>query len=114
LISVTREDDLGGRVREGSRFHCAHSSGDFFNKVVDWKPFEYYTVVQTVAGLEYHRTISLNYDGTVTKFGLYISHPDKEAPEGFRDFLEMAAKQGYERVTPILQAEVESGKLIIH
>jgi hypothetical protein len=112
LISVTRNDDLGGRTGPGSKFHCAHSSGDFFNKVVDWKPFKYYTVQQTAAGLEYHRTIRMDYDGTTTKFGVYVSQPDKEAPEGFRDFLEMAARQGYERITPTMQADVETGKIL--
>ncbi|MBI3151875.1 MAG: DUF2652 domain-containing protein [Chloroflexi bacterium] len=113
LISVTRDDDLGGRTRPGIKFHCSHSSGDFFNKVVDWKPFNYYTVQQTVAGLEYYRMIRLEYDGTVTKFGVYVSHPDKEAPEGFRDFLEIAARQGYERLAPSMQADLEDGKFSI-
>lgn len=111
LVSVTRDDDLGGRTRPGSKFHCAHSSGDFFNKVVDWKPFDYYTVHQTVAGLEYYRMIRLDYDGAVTKFGLYVNQPDREAPEGFRDFLEMAAREGYERIAPTMQADVAVGKL---
>jgi len=105
LNSVTRDDDLGGRTRPGSKFHCAHSSGDFFNQVVDWKPFNYYTVQQTVAGLEYYRMIRLDYDGAVTKFGVYVSQPDNEATEGFRDFLEMAARQGYERIAPVIQAD---------
>jgi hypothetical protein len=111
LNSVTRDDDLGGRTRPGSKFHCAHSSGDFFNTVVDWKPFNYYTVHQTVAGVEYYRMIRLDYDGAVTKFGVYVSQPDNEAPAGLRDFLEMAARQGYERITPVLQADYEGGKI---
>ena len=112
LESVKRTDDLGGRTRPGAKFHCAHVSGDFFNKVVDWKPFQYYTVQQSVAGdIEYFRTIRLDYDGAVTKVGVYVSKPEKETPEGFRDFLEMAARQGYERIAPFLQADVESGKI---
>lgn len=113
LESVTRDDDLGGRVREGSRFHCAHSQADFFNKIVDWKPFEYYTVVQNAAGLEYYRTISLQYDGAITKFKVLVSKPEQEAPEGFRDYLESAARQGYERLAPTLQADAESGKITV-
>ena len=90
LNYVKRVDELGGRTRPGARFHCAHSNGDFFNKVVDWKPFHYYTVHQNVAGLQYHRMIRLDYDGAITKFRFYISKPDQEAPEGFREFLESA------------------------
>jgi hypothetical protein len=113
LISVTRDDELGGRVRVGSKFHCAHSSGDFFNKVVDWKPFEYYTVRQNVAGLEYHRTIQLRYDGRVTHFAVIVSKPDQDTPGGFREYLESAARQGYERITPTLQADAQSGKITV-
>jgi len=114
LVSVTRDDDLGGRVREGSRFHCAHSQADFFNKIVDWKPFEYYTVIQNAAGLEYYRTISFEYDGVITKFKVLVSKPGKEAPEGFCEYLESAARQGYERITPTLQADAESGKITVN
>lgn len=112
LDYVKRIDDLGGRTKLGSSFHCAHSSGDFFNKVVDWKPFDYYTVLQNVLdGIEYYRTIQMDYDGMITKFGVYVSKPEKETPEGFRDFLEMAARQGYERLAPSIQADVEHGKI---
>lgn len=115
LESVIRDDDLGGRTRPGANFHCAHSSGDFFNKVVDWKPFKYYTTKQNIAGnIEYFRTIRLDYDGTVTKFGMYVSKPEKETPAGFRDFLETAARQGYERIASFMQADAESGKFSIH
>jgi hypothetical protein len=114
LESVTRDDDLGGRVRVGSLFHCAHSSADFFNKIVDWKPFEYFTVIQNAVGLEYYRTISFQYDGAITKFKVLLSEPKQEAPQGFREFLESAARQGYARLAPTLQADAESGKITIN
>jgi hypothetical protein len=111
LEFVKRVDELGGRTGPESKFHCAHSSGDFFNKVVDWKPFDYYTVQQNVAGLEYFRTIRLDYDGTRTIFTLLVSRPDQEAPEGFREFLEMAARQGYERLPAELQMQAAAGTI---
>jgi hypothetical protein len=112
LESVTREDTLGGRTRPGANFHCAHSSGDFFNKIVDWKPFKYYTTQQNVAGgIEYFRTIRLDYDGVVTRFGFYVSKPEQETPHGFREFLESAARQGYERIASFMQTDIESRKI---
>jgi len=114
LEFVKRNDDLGGRTQPGSNFHCAHSQGDFFNKVIDWKPFHYYTVEQTVpGGLVYYRTIRLEYDGKITKFGLYTSKPEQEAPEGFREFLDSAARAGYERIPAMMQADIESGKISV-
>jgi hypothetical protein len=113
LEYVRRVDELGGRTQPESNFHCAHSSGDFFNKVVDWKPFDYYTTQQAVAGLEYHRTIRLQYDGTKTKFTLHVSKPKQEAPEGFREFLETAARQGYERLPSAIQSQLDDGKISV-
>jgi hypothetical protein len=113
LEYVKRVDDLGGRTRPEANFHCAHSSGDFFNKIVDWKPFDYYTTQQFAGGLEYYRTIRLEYDGAKTKFMLCVSKPETEAPEGFREFLDMAARAGYERLPLAIQSQIESGKIVI-
>jgi hypothetical protein len=55
--------------------------------------------------------ICLEYDGAVTKFGVYVSRPDKTAPEGFREFLESAARQGYERIPSFIKADIENGKI---
>lgn len=110
LEYVKRIDELGGRTKPDAIFHCAHSSGDFFNKIVDWKPFDYYTTIQQFAsGLEYYRTIRLQYDGTTTKFIFNVSKPEQEAPEGFREFLETAARQGYERIPSAIQSLTENG-----
>ena len=114
LDSVVREDDLGGRTRSGAIFHCAHSSGDFYNKVVDWKPFKYYTVEQVGAGgLEYNRTIQLDGDEKGTRVGIYISKAKTEPPEGFREFIESAVRQGTERIVPFILADVERGKITL-
>lgn len=114
LEYVKRVDELGGRTRPEAKFHCAHSSGDFFNIVLDWKPFEYYTVQQNVGGIEYYRTIRLLYNGAITKFIMLVSKPEAQAPEGFREFLESAARQGYERLPAAIQELVESGKFIVN
>jgi hypothetical protein len=113
LEYVKRVDELGGRTRPEAKFHCAHSSGDFFNTVVDWKPFEYYTVQQNVGGVEYYRTIRLSYDGAITRFTMLVSKPEQQAPGGFREFLEAAARQGYERLPTAIQELVESGKITV-
>lgn len=115
LEYVKRIDELGGRTRPDAKFHCAHSSGDFFNTVVDWKPFEYYTTIQQFAsGLEYYRTIRLSYDGAITKFVMHVSKPVGQTPEGFREFLESAARQGYERLPASIQELVESGTIVVN
>jgi hypothetical protein len=112
LISVTREDNLSGRTGEGANFHCAHSSGDFYNKVVDWKPFEHYTVRQSgIAGLEYFRMIRLVAHETQTKFQCCFSPPSTPAPDGLREQLQFMASEGYKNLGPAIGEAVASGKV---
>jgi hypothetical protein len=115
LNYVKRIDELGGRTQPEAIFHCAHSSGNFYNKIVDWKPFEYYTTTQQFAsGLEYYRTIRLTYNSAVTKFTMLVSKPEQPTPEGFRDFLESAARAGYERLPTAIQELVDSGRITVN
>ncbi len=115
LNYVKRIDELGGRTQLESKFHCAHASGDFFNTIVDWKPFDYYTTIQQFAsGLEYHRTIHLKYNGAMTTFLMLVSKPEQQTPDGFREFLESAARQGYERLPAAIQELVESGTITVN
>ncbi|HXQ36670.1 MAG TPA: hypothetical protein VN843_21845, partial [Anaerolineales bacterium] len=37
---------------------------------------------------------------------------EQETPDGFREFLEMAARQGYERIPSAIQSQLEDGKLM--
>jgi Protein of unknown function (DUF2652) len=114
LLSVIREDEAGGRTRPGAQFHCTHVSTEFIYSIVDWKPFKYYTVKQSgLAGLEYYRTITMDYDGNTTKFGVYFSEPESGAPPEVRDFLANVIRESYERVHPTMQAGIESGKFAV-
>ena len=113
LEFVKRVDDIGGRTQNESRFHCAHSSGDFFNKIIDWKPFDHYTVLQTVmGGLEYYRTIRLEPNENGTRLFVHVSKPATDTPDGFRDFLYSAAKQGYENIQPMIEKDINDRKII--
>jgi hypothetical protein len=101
---------LEGHVRAGSNFHCSRTSGDFFNKVVYWKPFDYYTVLRCgVAGLEYYRTIRMDYDGNITRVYIDFSNPDKEAPEGVHEFLGTVLRRAYNGLGPAMQADSKGG-----
>ncbi len=114
LEYVQRDDDLGGRMREGSKFHCAHKSGDFYNKVVDWKPFDHYTVHQSgIAGLDYYRMIRLTRTETGTRFECYVSQPSTDAPPGFREQLQFLASEGYKNLSSAIAAGIANGKLTV-
>jgi hypothetical protein len=114
LLSVKRIDTLGGRTRPGANFHCAHSSADFFNLIVDWKPFHYYTTFQSgVAGLEYYRTIRLEYDGKITRFFGLVSQPQVEPPKEITEFFNTVVRQSFESIPVKMQSDFESGKFTL-
>jgi hypothetical protein len=110
--SAQREDDLGGRIRPGAIIHCAHSASDFINTIVDWVPFQYFTINQNVFGdVNYLRTIRLEANGATTRFGAYFSSPDKEPPAGYHDLMITVLSQGYGRITLLIQADIDRGKV---
>ncbi len=37
----------GGRTSSGARNHCAHGKGESLENILDWRPFEYFTVEHT-------------------------------------------------------------------
>ena len=39
-VSVDRPE---GRIGTGSAYHCAHEAADFFYRITDWEPFEYFS-----------------------------------------------------------------------
>jgi hypothetical protein len=59
--------------------------------------FDYYTVLQNVLTDEYYRTIQMDYDGMITKFGVYVSKFEKETLKVSR-FSRDGCAPGYERL----------------
>jgi hypothetical protein len=43
MINVTVETE-SGRPEPGARFHCVHKIGEFTSWLVDWEPFDYFTI----------------------------------------------------------------------
>jgi hypothetical protein len=46
---VERTDSLGGRFQTDTTYHCAHGEIHFFNKILDWKPFQYVSLEQNIS-----------------------------------------------------------------
>ncbi len=54
------EDLEGGRAGAGSAYYCAHGKEVFTHPILDWKPFQYYTVeVNALFGRKVHITTGL-------------------------------------------------------
>jgi len=107
-----RIDVLGGRLREQAQVHCAHGSLDIFSTILDWKPFDYYTVDQNAGRLSYMQTRRLTPTANGCRLGVYLSRPQENATEEVRAML-----QGYMSMWagmgPTIERDLDAGKIIL-
>jgi len=79
---VERTDSLGGRFQTDTTYHCAHGEVHFFNKILDWKPFEYVSLEQNISiGIKLVQTRWLHETPTGTKLIFYVRKPDHPVTE---------------------------------
>ncbi|MBM3215645.1 DUF2652 domain-containing protein [Candidatus Poribacteria bacterium] len=73
-MSDVRHDATNGRlVGLGTTFHCAHDIGEFAERIVGWKPFEFVTFDSTAFnGVRYVETFRLTPDGDGTRIDLLV------------------------------------------
>jgi hypothetical protein len=74
---VERTDSLGGRFQTDTTYHCAHGELHFFNKILDWKPFEYVSLEQNISiGIKLVQTRWLQESTSGTKLIFHVRKPD--------------------------------------
>jgi hypothetical protein len=108
-----RIDQLGGRVREDAQFHCAHEDLHVHNKVVDWKPFEYYTVLQFVNALEYFHTRRLVPTKEGSRLCVYASKPLQDVSEEVRSYIQAEYNRGFGNLLGFIEQDIADGKVTI-
>jgi len=82
---VERTDALGGRFQSDTTYHCAHGEIHFFNKILDWKPFEYVSLEQNISlGIKLVQTRWLHESPAGTKIIFYIRQPEQPVSEELR------------------------------
>jgi len=106
-----RTDALGGRVRENAGFHCAHGDLHVSSKILDWKPFEYYTMDQSAVGLTYRSTRRLVPLENGTRVGIYLTMPRETSSDEVRQMLQSAMNEGYAGLKPYIEKDIASGKV---
>ena len=106
-----RIDTLGGRVREGAGFHCAHGDLHVYGKILDWKPFEYYTLEQSALGISYVATRRLTSLEHGTRVGVYLSMPRETSSNEVRQMLQSAMEDGYAGLQSYIENDIRSGKI---
>jgi len=91
---VERTDSLGGRFQPDTSYHCAHGEIHFFNKILDWKPFEYVSLEQNInmgIKLVQTRRVFKSLSGTMIIF--YIRQPDDPVTEELKQIVIAAYNQ---------------------
>jgi len=82
---VERTDSLGGRFQSGTTYHCAHGEIHFFNKILDWKPFEYESLEQNIStGIKLVQTRWFRPTAGGTKLIFYVRKPDGPVSDDLR------------------------------
>jgi len=107
-----RTDVLGGRVREESSFHCAHGDLHVYSKILDWKPFEYYTLKQSAMGLSYISTRRLIPIENGTLVCMYVTAPEENSSNEVQQMLQTAIDEGYAGLKPCIEKDIANGKVI--
>lgn len=109
--SAERADLLGGRVREGAGFHCAHGDLQVYSKVLDWKPFDYYTMEQSALGISYICTRRLTPLEQGTHLGVYLTKPPENSGDEVKQMLQSAMDHGYAGLKSFIEQAIASGKV---
>jgi uncharacterized protein YndB with AHSA1/START domain len=74
---VERTDSLGGRFQSETTYHCAHGEIHFFNRILDWKPFDYVSLEQNISiGIQLVQTRWLHESPEGTKLIFHVRKPD--------------------------------------
>jgi hypothetical protein len=100
-------------VREGAGFHCAHGDLHIHSKILDWKPFEYYTMEQSAMGLSYISTRRLTPIADGTRVGIYLTAPRENSSNEVRQMLQTAMNNGYAGLQPYIEHSIAAGKITI-
>lgn len=115
LDYAERIDALGGRIRKDADFHCAHGDAHFYAKIVDWKPFNYYTFLQRAEpfdNIEYMQTRRLIPLENGTRLLVTVSKPETGATEEIRSQLEWLC-QAYGNVGTVIGHDLAEGKVTL-
>jgi hypothetical protein len=91
---VERTDALGGRFQADTTYHCAHGEVHFFNKILDWKPFDYVSLEQNISiGIKLVQTRRVRETPTGTKIIFHVRQPDSPVTEELKNAVIAAYNQ---------------------
>jgi hypothetical protein len=113
------QDMKEGRIADGSVYVCAHGKNIVQQSIVDWHPFEQYTVKNSVYGGGFVLTTTRftpHEDGTMTT--IYFGKT-QEGPSLIRGLLNFGGRkiagptvrEGLDALKTLIEGEIDSGKI---
>jgi hypothetical protein len=103
---VERTDSLGGRMQVDASYHCAHGQVHFFNRILDWKPFEYVSLEQSISlGIRLVQTRWLFESPAGTKLVFTIRRPEEPVTEELKNIVIGAYHQAAAGLVSMLAAQ---------
>ena len=103
---VERTDSQGGRFQTDTTYHCAHGAIHFFNRILDWKPFEYVSLEQNInQGIKLVQTRWLHESPTGTRLLFTIRKPEEPVTEEMKNVVIGAYNQAAAGLVEMLLAE---------
>ncbi len=110
-----RMDELGGRVRQDSKFHCVHGDFLYESKIVDWEPFNHFTTLATdnATNLSYYETCFFIPHEMGTKFVSTVSKPEGDIPANAQAILQELWDQAYGGLKSFVEADIARGKITV-
>jgi uncharacterized protein YndB with AHSA1/START domain len=105
---VERTDSLGGRFQSDTTYHCAHGETHFFNKILDWKPFEYVSLEQNISvGIKLVQTRRFHESPSGTKLIFHVRKPETTVPDELKNFIVVAYNQAAAGLKKLLEADLD-------
>jgi len=112
LDFMRRIDNLGGRIREEAKFHCAHGDVQFHYEIVDWNPFNYFTIFQkdSITQLDYYETYFFIPNDEGTHFLSCVAKPVGEVGLETQVLVQGIWDQAYGKIKSFIENEIATGK----
>jgi hypothetical protein len=106
---VERTDSLGGRLQPEVTYHCAHGDLHIFNRILDWKPFEYVSLEQNAnLGIKLVQTRYLHESPTGTKVIFHFRKPVEPVTEELINIVVGAYNQAAAGLKKRLETDLQS------
>jgi hypothetical protein len=105
---VERTDSLGGSFQTEATYHCAHGEIHFFNRILDWKPFEYVSLEQNISvGIKLVQTRRLYVTSTGTKIIFHVRKPELPVSDELQKIVIDAYNQAAAGLIRMLEADAD-------